>query len=361
MVGIHIADVSNFVEKGDVLDIEAAGRSSTIYLPAETVRMFPERLSTGLTSLQRGEDRPTFSLEVEFDAQFNRLGYRIHIGTIRVARRFSYDSADEIITGSDEAIPAAKDLKTLHAIASRLQRDRSARGAITVRRPEIQVHVDETGIHISKLDSNSPARLLVSEFMILCNSLSADFAALHHLPIIYRTQEPRDSSSVVDSSELDPLAFEKLRKTFKRSRLSLTPGLHSGLGLTAYTQVSSPIRRYADLVTQRQFTAHLQSKPLPYDRDELLKILANAESNEQAIRSIEDQSTTYWILKYLSDEKREQPLHAVLLDRKGSIELTDYYLRGKLPDPGNESPGSTIAVKIESIHPEKNEVRFRRA
>ena len=66
------------------------------------------------------------------------------------------------------------------------------------------------------------------------------------------------------------LTFEKLRKTFKRSRLSLTPGLHSGLGLGAYTQTSSPIRRYADLITQRQFTAMLKGVSLPHGREELL-------------------------------------------------------------------------------------------
>ncbi len=360
-VGIHIADVSHFVEKGDPLDLEAAGRSSTIYLPAETVRMFPEPLSTGLASLQKGDDRPTFSVEVQFDSQFNRLGYRIAIGTIRVQRRLSYELANELIMNTDESLPGSSDLKLLHAIACKLQQERAARGAITIRRPEIQVHVDACGIHVSKLDSNTPSRLLVSEFMILCNSLSADFAALQNLPIIYRTQEPRDSKESIDSSGLDPLAFEKLRKTFKRSRLSLTPGIHSGLGLSAYTQISSPIRRYADLVTQRQFTSFLESKPLPYDRDELLRILANAETYEQTIRSIEDQSTTYWILKYLADEKLEQLLPAVVMDRKGTIELADYYLRGKLPDPGSESPGSALNVKIDFIRPEKNEVRFRRA
>lgn len=364
IVGIHIADVSSFVEKGDSLDIEAAVRSSTIYLPAETVRMFPDRLSTGLASLQSGEDRPTFSVEVQFDSQFNRLGYRIAIGSVRVHQRLSYERANELISGSGEDIPGSCELKLLHAIACRLLQERASRGAITVRRPEIEIHVDESGIHISTMDSNSPSRLLVSEFMILCNSLSADFAALNNLPIIYRTQEPRESAEPaqpIDGSPLDAVAFEKLRKTFKRSRLSLTPGIHSGLGLSAYTQISSPIRRYADLVTQRQFTSFLESRPLPYDRDGLLKILANAEANEQIIRSVEDQSTTYWMLKFLAQEKMEQPLSAVVIDRKGTIELSDYYLRGKLPDPGSEPPGSVLDVRIESIYPERNEVRFRRA
>src|SRR6185295_12963486 len=108
-----------------------------------------------------------------------------------------------------------------------------------------------------------------SEMMILANGLSADFASLNSLPVIFRTQEPREAMSIEDSPVIEALAFERLRKTFKRSRLSLTPGAHSGLGLTAYTQASSPIRRYADLVTQRQFTAMLSGKALPHGKEEL--------------------------------------------------------------------------------------------
>ncbi len=357
-VGIHIADVTAFVAKGDTLDVEASTRSSTIYLPANAVRMFPERLSTDLASLRQGEDRPAFTVEVQFDAsggQFNRLGYRLVLSTIRVNRRLSYDAADQLIQNDGDS-----DLKTLHAIALQLQQERASRGAITIRRPEFQIHVDESGIHVARLDPNSPSRLLVSELMILSNGLAADFASIHDLPVIYRTQESRDASARTDMTALDPIAFEKLRKTFKRSRLSLTPGAHSGLGLSAYTQASSPIRRYADLVTQQQFTAFLRGKPVPYDREELLPILANAENTEQEIRAIEDQSTNYWILEYLSREKIGQPMNAVVLDRKGNIELEECYLRGRLQSPGGDEPGRVISVLIDTIRPDKGEVRFKR-
>ena len=361
-VGIHIADVTAFVAKGDTLDVEASARSSTIYLPANRVRMLPDCLSTDLASLRQGEDRPAFTVEVQFDIsgnQFNRLGYRLALSTIHVNRRLSYDTADALIQNDGDS-----DLKIMHSIALQLQQERASRGAVTVRRPEFQIHVDESGIHVGKLDPNSPSRLLVSELMILSNGLAADFASTHHLPVIYRTQESRDASAPVDTSAMDPIAFEKLRKTFKRSRLSLTPGPHSGLGLSAYTQASSPIRRYADLVTQQQFTAFLRGKPVPYDREELLKILANAETAEQEIRSIEDRSTNYWILEYLSREKMGQPMNAVVLDRKGNIELEECYLRGRLQSPGgtaSDEPGSVISVMIDTIHPDKGEVRFKRA
>src|SRR5207247_1678381 len=152
----------------------------------------------------------------------------------------------------------------------------------------------------------------VSEMMILANGLSADFASVNALSVIYRTQEPREALAVEDTPAIEALAFERLRKTFKRSRLSLTPGLHSGLGLTAYTQASSPIRRYADLVTQRQFTAMLSGAPIPHGREELLQILSSAEAAEQEIRALEDRSTNYWLLEYLSRYNPEKSWPAMV-------------------------------------------------
>ena len=402
VVGIHIADVSAFVRKGDILDAEASRRSSTIYLPSITVPMFPERLSTDLASLRTEVPRPAFTVEVRFDKQANRAGYRIALSTINVQKRLSYDEADQII----ESDPA---LYTLHGIAKQLRDARSNRGAITFRRAELKIRVKGDEIQITKINPNSPSRFVVSEMMILANGLAADFASVNSIPVIYRTQEPREALAVEDtlspaldagdstktapsirpdpqrdlispaldavdstagrlggsditlsgtSKAVEALAFERLRKTFKRSRLSLTPGLHSGLGLGAYTQASSPIRRYADLVTQRQFTAMLSGVPVPYGREELLQILAAAETAEQEIRAIEDRSTNYWLLEYLARYKRGESFAAVVLDPKGNIELQDYYLRGRV-GPVKLQPGEIVDVRIETIDPAKGEVRFR--
>ena len=352
VVGIHIADVSAFVQKGDLLDAEAARRSSTIYLPTVTVRMFPDRLSTDLMSLDAGVPRPAFTVEVRFDNEGNRLGYRITLSMVNVRRRLSYDEADEALEAGDAS------LETLHRIAKRLHDARAERGAITFRRPELKIRVLGDDIDIKKINPKSPSRFLVSEMMILANGLSADFASVNALPVIFRTQEPRETLAVENTPAVEALAFDRLRKTFKRSRLSLTPGLHSGLGLGAYTQASSPIRRYADLVTQRQFTALLSGAPVPHAREELLQILATAEAAEQEIRAIEDRSTNYWLLEYLSRYKRDQMLAAVVLDAKGNVELEDYYVRAKV-GATKAKPGETVSVQIEAIDPSRGEVRFR--
>ena len=358
VVGIHIADAAAFVDRGDPLDIEALKRASTIYLPAVVVRMLPERVSTDLASLRQGIDRPALSVEARFDSEFRLTGHRIVLGSIRVAERLTYEEADRRIRAGDSG------LSTLHRIALRLRDERATRGAITFRRPELKIRVfrSETSddIRILRVDPNSESRTLVSELMVLLNRLAADFAAANNLPVIFRTQEARDVLPQEASGLPEALAFDKLRRTFKRSRLSLTPGLHSGLGLTAYTQVSSPIRRYSDLVTQRQFAAFLQGRPVPHTPDELMRVLAAAEAAEQEIRSLEERSTSYWLLEYLAREKGSAALGAIVLDNKGTVELEEYYLRGKLPDPGTAEPGSSVQVMIAGIDPLKSEIRFRR-
>ena len=355
VVGIHIADVSTYVERGDLLDTEASRRSSTIYLPTMSVRMFPERLSTDLASLNVGAPRPAFTVEVRFDEFGNRIGYRIALSTITVQKRFSYDNADHLLETGDGS------LQILHQIAKVLQEARAQRGAITFRRPELKIRVEGDHIEIKKINPNSPSRFLVSEMMILANGLSADFASANSLPVIYRTQEPREAVAVDGTIPVEALAFDRLRKTFKRSRLSLTPALHSGLGLSAYTQVSSPIRRYADLVTQRQFTAMLSGRLVPHSREELLQVLATAESVEQEIRTIEERSTNYWLLEYLSNYKKGVTLQAVVLDQKGNVELQDYYLKAKISGSTKVEPGETIEVQIENVDSARGDVRLRLA
>ena len=249
-------------------------------------------------------------------------------------------------------------LGLLYSIAVNLLRDRAERGAITFRRPELKIRVYGDDIRIRRLDPNSPSRTVVSEMMVMANGLSADFAALNSLPVIFRTQEPREALSIEAAPVAEAIAFERLRKTFKRSRLSLTPGAHSGLGLTAYTQISSPIRRYADLVTQRQFTSMIAGNPIPHGREELLQILASAEAAEVEIRQLEERSTQYWLLQYLARQKLTDAMPAIVMDAKGNVELEEYYVRAKVSGEIKAPPGSRTHVKIESIDPAKGDIRF---
>jgi exoribonuclease-2 len=352
-VGIHIADVAAFTSKDDVLDREAARRTATVYLPNVTVPMFPPRLSTDLASLLPGRERPAFSVRARFDAGDRLTGFTIERSLIRVTERLTYEEADGALERGDPL------LGRLHTIARCLSDIRSSRGAQTHHRPEIKVHVDGGHIGIRRVDVNTPSRLIVSEMMILTNQLAADYATRHNLAVIYRTQESPDAEAPDVEGLAEALQFELLRRSFKRSHLSLTPAPHAGLGLGAYTQISSPIRRYTDLITQRQFIASMEGRPLPYDNDELLRVMAVAEATEVEIRRLEQTSTTYWVLTYLSREKAGEPLDAIVLDHRGTVELVEYLVRGRCPATEEWSPGDRVRVEMAAIHPDRGEVRFK--
>ena len=352
-VGVHIADVSAFVNKGDTLDREASRRSATVYLPNTSVTMFPSRLSTDLASLVSGTPRPAFSVEARFNRDNDLVDFRVFRTTVTVTDRLSYEAADKRLLDGDAT------LTRLHRIASHLQHKRSEGGAQIHRRPEIKVRVNGGDISVRRIEVHTPARLIVSEMMILANRLAADNAAMNGVPIIFRTQEPPDSPPPDIEGLPEAIQFELLRRSFKRSRLSLSPGAHSGLGLGAYSQMSSPIRRYADLVTQRQIVAALEGQPFPYDREELLSIITSAEARELDMRRLEQTSTMYWILTYLARKKMDEPIHALAIDGKGTVELTDYLIRGKVSDRIQWQTGDELNVEIESIDPVRGEIRFR--
>lgn len=353
VIGIHVADVSVFVTKDDALDREAYRRSATIYLPNISVTMFPERLSTDLASLVDGKLRPAFSVEARFDQDDTLVDFHVLQTVVQVTDQLSYEAADRRLAEGHAA------LGHLHRIAQHLRDSRTEQGAMTHRRPEIKVRVRDGDVSVRRLETNTPSRLIVSEMMILANSLAADQAAAMGTPVIFRTQEPPDDTPPETEGLPEAVQFELLRKSFKRFRLSLSPAPHSGLGLTAYTQMSSPIRRYADLITQRQFAAALSGQPLPYDRKQLLRILTSAEAAELEIRRLEQASTNYWILTYLSREMMGQPMSAIAVDRKGTVELTDYLIRGKVSDAKEWQMGDSVTVEIESVDPVKGKVRFR--
>jgi exoribonuclease II len=122
--------------------------------------------------------------------------------------------------------------------------------------------------------------------------------------------------------------------------------------------MSSPIRRYADLVTQRQFVAALEGRDLPYGRDELLEVLTSCEAREIEIRRLEQISTAWWILTYLSRECLNRPLDAMVVDGKGTVELSGFLVRARLRDRDDLNPGDIVTVRLESVDPEHGSIRL---
>ncbi len=343
-VRVHIALLADFVAKGGAMDQEAASRATTVYLPETTIRMLPDPISCRAASLIAGEDRPVLTTDVRLSAEGELLDASIYPARIPIMRRLDYDQVDRFLESGDDADETSQTVSRLNAAAIQLRQRRRTAGAVLVQRREAKVRVRGDDVEITVLDNASPGRTLVAEFMVLSNFVAARYAATNRIPIIYRVQPQLGG----DMASMRP-------------RLSLHPEYHAGIGLDFYAQLSSPIRRYADLVLQRQLLGALANRdheaPI-YTVDELLTVLAGAENAEASGRELERRAKRYWILRYLERHAQDGPLLAYVAREGQSAELVDYTARGTLhgaPSLPNQMP---IMVQVSRVDPLRGWLAF---
>jgi exoribonuclease-2 len=213
---------------------------------------------------------------------------------------------------------------------------------VLIQRREAKVRVRGDDIEVSVLDNASPGRTLVAEFMVLSNFVAARYAAVNRIPIIYRVQ-PQTAGEFAS----------------QRPRLSLYPEYHAGIGLDFYAQLSSPIRRYADLVLQRQLIGALSDRAAPtYTVDELLAVLAGAENAEASGRELERRAKRYWILRYLERHADDTPLLAYVTREGQGAELADFAVRGTLHGAPNLPTQMPIMVQVSRVDPLRGWLSF---
>ena len=341
-VRVHIALVADFVKKGNAMDAEAAARATTVYLPETTIRMLPDPISTSAASLIAGQERPVLTTDVRLSADGELLESSIYPARIPIMQRLDYDQTDRMLESGAPTDEAVATVARLHVAAKMLRERRRTAGAVLIQRREAKVRVHGDDIEVSVLDNSSPGRTLVAEFMVLANFVAARYAATSRIPIIYRVQ---------------PLTAGDFAS--QRPRLSLYPEYHAGIGLDFYAQLSSPIRRYADLVLQRQMIGALSGQtPSIYTVDELLTVLAGAENAEASGRELERRAKRYWILRYLERHAMETPILAYLMRDGQSAELADFAVRGTLhgaPSMPNQMP---IMVQVSRVDPLRGWLAF---
>jgi exoribonuclease-2 len=356
VVCIHIADPAHFVHKDDSLDRVAAERPLTLYLPTTTVTMLPERIGCDLSSLREGHLRPSLSFEVRFGPDGELRDWTFGGGQVVVTHRLTYEEADAMVEAeSDHELAPA--MRALVPITDRLREARLEAGGFELSRPEFKVHVENGEIDVQRLSSNTASRRVVSELMVLANRLTAEYALRNDIPIIYRVQDP-PSQKVQSLTEYDPVAFMNEVRKIKRTRLSTHPQAHTGLGLDLYTQVSSPIRRYADLVIQRQLAAHVEGEPFPYSQEELFEVVGNVDRTSYQNRQLEREENRHWLLEYAKRNLMDEPHTATVTQINGRVifaELTAIGERGLLHTRTPVKVGDQLDVRIKDIRPQKSE------
>ena len=325
LIGIHIADVGYFIKRGEPVDLEATTRASSIYLPDLKIPMIPPDLAEGICSLKAGKNRPAISIMTRINPSGQILDYEMIPSIINVKHQLTYYDVNLV---ADEN----KNIQVLYDVAKKFQQQRLDQGAIQITLPEINTWIDESGnLNLAKTNRESPGRLLVAELMIMANWLMAKFLAKHGLAAVYRSQtEPRDRLYQNNNGTLFQNWMQ--RKLLSRFMLSPEPEHHSGLGLDVYVTASSPIRKYFDLVTQRQIRAALGLEP-PYSQEEIRHLIQILEQPMGSVFRLQYQRQRYWLLKYLEGKIGDREEAIIIAKRKSNhiILLTNYMIECALP------------------------------
>lgn len=288
-LGVHIADVSHYVQEGSALDADAYERGTSVYFPERAVHMFPPELATGLCSLNPHVDRLVQSCVMEVDRHGTVVHYEFHDGVIRSAARMTYTDVDAILTDRDPAVVARyRDLVPTFELMAELyhilRERRRRRGAIDFDLKEPEFILDDQGLveEIVALERNVAHRI-IEEFMLVANETVAQHLEDAGVPMLYRVHEEPDPVKVAEFEEFvgtlgyslaappsavrprhfqhlverirgkpeeKPIAFLMLR-TMQKARYDAANLAHFGLAAAAYTHFTSPIRRYPDLVVHR--------------------------------------------------------------------------------------------------------------
>ncbi len=297
-LGVHIADVTNYVKEGYPLDVEALKRGTSVYLVDRVIPMLPHKLSNGICSLNAGVDRLALSCFMDIDQKGNVVGHKIAETVLKVDRRMSYTSVKKILEDKDEAeIEEYKELvpmfELMQELATLLREKRHKRGSIDFDFPESKIILDEKGkpTEIKAYERNSATKI-IEDFMLLANETIAEDYFWQELPFVYRTHENPDEEKIqklgifinnfgysikVGQDEIHPKELQKLLskiegtpeealisrltlRSMKQAKYTVSNEGHFGLSTKYYCHFTSPIRRYPDLQIHRIIKENLRGK-----------------------------------------------------------------------------------------------------
>ena len=297
-LGVHIADVSNYVQEHSALDVEALSRGTSVYLVDRVIPMLPHKLSNGICSLNAGENRLTLSCVMTIDTKGNVIDHTIAESVIKVDRRMSYTSVKKILEDHDEneigeygeLVPMFELMQELAAI---LRKKRMKRGSIDFDFPETKIVLDDKGkpVEIKPYERNVATKI-IEDFMLIANETVAQDYFWQELPFVYRTHDNPDTEKIkklstfinnfgysihIGQDEVHPKELQKLLqkidgtpeealisrltlRSMKQAKYTTMSTGHFGLATPYYCHFTSPIRRYPDLQIHRIIKDNLRGR-----------------------------------------------------------------------------------------------------
>jgi exoribonuclease-2 len=328
-VGVHIAAPALGGTRDDALDALARERMSTVYMPGEKITMLPEAAIRPY-SLDEGTERAVLSLYCDLDDTATQVVARqTCVERIRVVANLRHDQLDAVVTEASledpqSQFPMADALRALWKLMQALSAGRDkVRGKPEARfRTDFSFYVEGDQVRIVQRRRDAPLDRIVAEMMILANSEWGRLLAEHQAPGIYRSQQ------------------------MGRVRMSTHPLPHQGLGVAQYIWSTSPLRRYVDLVNQRQLVAVARGEKPPYSANDadLFAILSAFDARHDAYGDIQTRMERYWCLRWLAQQGARRVTAVVVRDDLLRLADAPFYFR--VPDVPALAPGRQVLVDI---------------
>ncbi len=350
VLGVHIADVSNYVKSGSFLDKEAILRGTSIYMLDRVIPMLPVELSNGICSLNAGEDRFAISCVMEIDGAGKVISADIFKSIINVKERMSYTDVQKILDKSDETVLKRYDkyvehFKLMGKLAKILKSRRNKDGSLNLNIPETKVVLDKNGyaIDIKKYELYF-ANEIIEQFMLTANETVAEKFFWLDAPFIYRVHEAPDIEKVTElnkflfnlgyrvkctKDEVHPTAFAKvleevkgkpeervisnlILRTLKVARYESQNKGHFGIASKYYCHFTSPIRRYPDLFIHRIITKYIESgynlseSQIEKYNAQATKYAETSSERERIAQKVERESVDIKMAEYMEDHIGEE-------------------------------------------------------
>ncbi|MBU1247188.1 MAG: RNB domain-containing ribonuclease [Proteobacteria bacterium] len=351
-------------EFGSELDLAVLNRSTSLYLPEGTSHMLPETLGIGRYSLTAGQSRPALIADFALDAEGAVQSCAPRLSWVRVTENATFDTAEKIIEEGQEG-PCT----LAYELAEKLFARRLANGASVIERPDLEVDLEPIERDVLVTVYEKPrlpkASLLVSEFMILVTSELALWAQASGVPLLHRTQAialPSEAQGVFEG----PVDIFRVVKLLAPAILEPKPKRHAALAVEAYAPVSSPIRRYTDLVNEAQIQTYLKTGTPRLNTDDLEKLAPTLSSRLGSAGQVQRFRPRYWKLLYMLQNK-ERSFEGVVVEENGaypSLAIPEVQINVRVPKKmlGDKVfAGQCFALRLGRVDPLLNEIKVAEA
>ena len=361
-VWIHIADPARVLKLGSEIDNQAKIRATSLYLAKGTIPMMPMNISEGVFSLIAGKRCPALSVAVLLDQNGAIEETKVSRTWIRPRYRLTYDDGDELI---ELAPPGDESLAQISLKMKTRLKWRVGHGALNIEQAEgrFSVHSGKPELQIIQPSS---ARQMISEAMILMGAVIAEFGQQHQLALPYRSQETTELPGDYELSQVREVAVRNalIRRCLSRGVVGIKPRPHFSLGLSAYVQASSPIRRYADLLAHRQIIAQLEGEATMTD-SELMGILDQISEPIRQAQQINREDQRHWqqVWFQIHQGKTWNALFLRWLRIQDQLALVhvdslSMDLACRIESNQSMEPGITLTLRVELAEPLINEIRL---